>query len=58
MLKEKIKFFLYYLIKLFSKKLPLDSELEILLEKKIPPLHINYNTYYVFNQAKYKQSFK
>jgi SAM-dependent methyltransferase len=57
MLKEKIKFFLYYLIKLFSKKLPLDSELEILLEKKIPPLHINYNTYYVFNQAKYKQSF-
>lgn len=55
--KEKIKLFFYYLINFFCQKNYPDSEIEILLSKKIPPLHINYNTKYVFNQAKYKKSF-
>jgi hypothetical protein len=56
--REKIKLFFYYFINFFlGKKTPTDSEVEMLLNKKIPPLHINFNTKYVFNQTKYKKSF-
>ena len=57
-MKAKIKIFFYNLINFFfCKSRYQDSEFEVLLSKKIPPLRINYNSKYVFNQLKYKKSF-
>jgi SAM-dependent methyltransferase len=64
--KNKVKYFLYYLTNFFQnikevlgldKKYILDSEIKMLLNKKIPSLLINYNSNFTLNRAKYKKAF-